>query len=182
MIYGDMDVHTRIADDGQPESTPQVFRVLFVCLGNICRSVAAEHAFKAAVESAGMADHVAADSCGTASYHVGQKPDARMLQALERAGFAYNGHRGRQFSRRDFAEFDLIVPQDDANYEDVVAKAASPEEMAKVVPMSAWFPDDCPLHEVPDPYYGTTADFDEVVSLLTAATRQMVNDIARAES
>lgn len=177
-----MDVHTRIGDDGQPESAPQVFRVLFVCLGNICRSVAAEHAFNAAVSAAGLADHVAADSCGTANYHVGQKPDARMLAALERAGFEYNGHRGRQFSRRDFADFDLIVPQDNSNYEDVIQMASTPDEMAKVVPMSAWFADDCPLHEVPDPYYGGDEGFDSVVSLLAGATRQMAGDIARAES
>ena len=177
-----MDVHTRNAEDGQPETAGQVFRVLFVCLGNICRSVAAEMTFNAAVQAAGLADHVAADSCGTANYHVGSKPDARMLAALERAGFEYNGHRGRQFRRQDFVDFDLIVPQDDSNYEDVVAKASTPEEMAKVVPMSAWFPDDCPLHEVPDPYYGGTDDFNEVVALLASATEQMARDIARAES
>jgi protein-tyrosine phosphatase len=177
-----MDVNTRIGEDGQPESAAQSFRVLFVCLGNICRSVAAEMAFNAAVQAAGLADHVESDSCGTANYHVGQKPDARMLAALERAGFEYNGHRGRQFSRRDFVDFDLIVPQDNNNYEDVIQMATSPEEMAKVVPMSAWFADDCPLHEVPDPYYGTTQDFDDVVSLLAGATRQMASDIARAES
>ena len=106
-MQSDMDVNTRIGEDGQPESAAQSFRVLFVCLGNICRSVAAEMTFNAAVQAAGLADHVEADSCGTANYHVGQKPDARMLAALERAGFAYNGHRGRQFSRRDFADFDL---------------------------------------------------------------------------
>lgn len=177
-----MDVHTRIGDDGQPESAQQVFRVLFVCLGNICRSVAAEHTFNAAVLAAGLSDHVESDSCGTAAYHLGEKPDSRMLDALARAGFVYNGHRGRQFSRKDFAAFDLIVPQDDANYEDVIAQASTPEEMAKVVPMSAWFPDDCPLREVPDPYYGGMKGFDEVVGLLAAATAQMASDIARAES
>lgn len=177
-----MDVHTRIEGDGQPEIVPQAFRVLFVCLGNICRSVAAEHVFNAKVQEAGLADHVESDSCGTAAYHIGQKPDSRMLAALSRAGYAYNGHRGRQFSRRDFAAFDLIVPQDNANYEDVIAMATTPEEMAKVVPMSAWFADDCPLHEVPDPYYGPEAGFDEVVSLLAGAASQMVSDIERAES
>lgn len=177
-----MDVHTRIGDDGQPESAQQVFRVLFVCLGNICRSVAAEHTFNAAVLAAGLSDHVESDSCGTAAYHLGEKPDSRMLDALARAGFVYNGHRGRQFSRKDFAAFDLIVPQDDTNYEDVIAQASTPEEMAKVVPMSAWFPDDCPLHEVPDPYYGGMKGFDEVVELLASATAQMASDIARAES
>lgn len=177
-----MDVHTRISGNGQPESVPQPFRVLFVCLGNICRSVAAEHTFNAAVQSAGLADHVESDSCGTAAYHVGEKPDSRMRAALARAGYEYNGHRGRQFTRRDFADFDLIVPQDDSNYEDVIALATSPEEMAKVVPMSAWFADDCPLHEVPDPYYGGQQGFDDVVALLAAATQQMAGDIARAES
>lgn len=177
-----MDVHTRIGENGQPETATQPFRVLFVCLGNICRSVAAEHTFNAAVEAAGLADHVQSDSCGTAAYHIGEKPDARMRDALARAGYAYNGHRGRQFSCRDFVDFDLIVPQDASNYEDVLALASTPEEMAKVVPMSAWFADDCPLHEVPDPYYGGIQGFDDVVALLAAATQQMACDIARAES
>ncbi len=177
-----MDVHTRIGENGQPETATQPFRVLFVCLGNICRSVAAEHTFNAAVEAAGLADHVQSDSCGTAAYHIGEKPDARMRDALARAGYAYNGHRGRQFSCRDFVDFDLIVPQDAPNYEDVLALASTPEEMAKVVPMSAWFADDCPLHEVPDPYYGGIQGFDDVVALLAAATQQMACDIARAES
>ena len=181
-MLSDMDVHTRIGENGQPETAPQAFRVLFVCLGNICRSVAAEITFGAAVKAAGLADHVEADSCGTAAYHVGEKPDPRMLAALERAGYAYNGHRGRQFSRKDFAAFDLIVPQDNSNYEEVISMATTPDEMAKVVPMSAWFADDCPLHEVPDPYYGGQEGFDEVVALLAAATGQMVCDIARAES
>jgi protein-tyrosine phosphatase len=177
-----VDVHTRIGENGQPETATQPFRVLFVCLGNICRSVAAEHTFNAAVEAAGLADHVQSDSCGTAAYHIGEKPDARMRDALARAGYAYNGHRGRQFCCRDFVDFDLIVPQDASNYEDVLALASTPEEMAKVVPMSAWFADDCPLHEVPDPYYGGIQGFDDVVALLAAATPQMACDIARAES
>ena len=177
-----MDVHTRIGEDGQPESAPQVYRVLFVCLGNICRSVAAEMTFNAALKAAGLEGQVEADSCGTANYHVGQRPDARMLDALQRAGFEYNGHRGRQFSRRDFVAFDLIVPQDNSNYEDVVQMASSLEDMARVVPMSAWFADDCPLHEVPDPYYGSMKDFDDVVALLAGATRQLASEIARAEA
>lgn len=177
-----MDVHTRIGEDGQPESASQVYRVLFVCLGNICRSVAAEMTFNAALKAAGLEGQVEADSCGTANYHVGQRPDARMLDALQRAGFEYNGHRGRQFCRRDFTDFDLIVPQDSSNYEDVVQMASSLEDMARVVPMSAWFADDCPLHEVPDPYYGSMKDFDDVVALLAGATRQLASEIARAEA
>ena len=163
-------------------STPAPYRVLFVCLGNICRSPAAEIIFNAVAAEEGLAGLVQADSCGTASYHTGSRPDRRMLAALERAGYTYGGHRARTFHRADFSEFDLIVPQDDDNYENVISLADSPEEMAKVVPMSAWFADDCPLHAVPDPYYGGQEGFDQVVQLLTTATRQMASDIARAES
>ena len=109
-------------------STHSPYRVLFVCLGNICRSPAAEIVFNAAVKRAGLQQVVLADSCGTASYHTGEKPDHRMLAALERAGYAWGGHRARTFSRRDFEQFDLIIPQDDANRRDILSLAATPEQ------------------------------------------------------
>ncbi len=153
------------------------YRVLFVCLGNICRSPAAEIVFKAAVERAGLKDKVMADSCGTASYHTGEKPDRRMLAALERAGYAWGGHRARTFSPRDFEQFDLIIPQDEANRRDILALAARQEQKAKVRPMSDWFAAGEVEREVPDPYYGGPAGFDAVVQLLERAVQSLVQEM-----
>ena len=153
------------------------YRVLFVCLGNICRSPAAEIVFNAAVKRAGLQQVVLADSCGTASYHTGEKPDHRMLAALERAGYAWGGHRARTFSRRDFEQFDLIIPQDDANRRDILSLATTPEQNAKVRPMSAWFAPGESETEVPDPYYGGPAGFDAVVQLLERAMEQLVPEL-----
>lgn len=174
-----MYLNSRNSSGGQPETdgkgTP--FRVLFVCLGNICRSPAAEILFNAAVQHAGAQGRIAADSCGTASYHIGSKPDSRMLAALQRAGYAWGGHRARQFCRADFEQFDLIIPQDESNRADILHLARTAEQKAKVIPMSRWFPADAADREVPDPYYGGEAGFDHVVQLLEHATTALVQDI-----
>ena len=140
------------------------YRILFVCLGNICRSPAAEIVCRAALKKAGLQSRVEVDSCGTASYHVGSRPDRRMIAALQRAGYEYDGHRARTLRRADGSDFDLIVPQDRENLRDVTA-LLTPAARAQVVPMSHWFPEGCRHVEVPDPYYGSDADFDEVVQL-----------------
>lgn len=152
-------------------------RVLFVCLGNICRSPAAEVIFTAAAQNAGIADRVKIDSCGTASYHIGQKPDRRMLAALEETGYAYGGHRARQFRRADFTDFDLIIPQDESNRSDILSLARNEADAAKVIPMSRWFPQGETLTEVPDPYYGGKAGFLRVIELLAEASTLLAADI-----
>ncbi len=159
-------------------SKPSPVRVLFVCLGNICRSPAAEIIFRAAVERAGLADSFEVDSCGTASYHIGQKPDRRMLAALERAGYAWGGHRARSFSRADFSRFDLIIPQDASNEEDILALSRQEADAARVKPMRCWFPEGCRESGVPDPYYGGESAFDAVVSLLEQACARLLAELA----
>lgn len=177
-----MYLHTKSEAKGQSDSSPkQPFRVLFVCLGNICRSPSAEIIFNATVKQAGMTADIQADSCGTAAYHIGSKPDSRMLAALERAGYAWGGHRGRQFRRADFAEFDLIIPQDESNRQDLLYQARTASEKAKIVPMSHWFPADAGEDEVPDPYYGGTEGFNHVVRLLEKATQNLLNDIRQQQ-
>ena len=171
--------HTRNTGGGQPQtaSGSVPFRVLFVCLGNICRSPAAEMLFSALLAQRGLQHRFCCDSCGVAAYHVGQSPDSRMLAALRRAGIPYNGHRGRQFSPADFDAFDLIIPQDEENRSDVLFQARSAADAAKVVPMSRWFPPECGLAEVPDPYYGGAHGFDRVVNLLRASCTALLDDL-----
>lgn len=152
------------------------YRILFVCLGNICRSPAAEVVCRAALKQAGLERRVQVDSCGTASYHVGSRPDRRMLAALERAGYEYDGHRARTLRRSDGTEFDLIIPQDRENLRDVQAVLA-PTAKAKVEPMSRWFPEGARHAEVPDPYYGGAEDFDEVVELLAGSMTKLVKEL-----
>ena len=158
-------------------NTTSPYRVLFVCLGNICRSPAAEIIFNALAGQAGIAGQVQADSCGTASYHTGSKPDARMLDALERAGYRYGGHRARTFRRADFSKFDLIVPQDEYNEQDIRQLARNATDEAKVRGMWQWFSEQEKEHSVPDPYYGGPAGFDAVVALLTRSIQNLVEEI-----
>ena len=155
-------------------SAPAPYRVLFVCLGNICRSPAAEIIFNAVAAKNGLAGLVKADSCGTASYHTGSKPDHRMLAALERAGYSYGGHRARTFRRADFTDFDLIIPQDEYNERDILALARNEADAAKVRGMWQWFNADETESSVPDPYYGGPAGFDAVVALLTRSMEKLI--------
>lgn len=157
-------------------STPPPYRILFVCLGNICRSPAAEIVCRAELKKAGLDHRVKVDSCGTASYHTGSRPDSRMIAALQRAGYEYDGHRARTLRPADGAEFDLIIPQDKENLRDVLA-TLSPTAKASVEPMSRWFPADTRHAEVPDPYYGSARDFDEVVQLLAESMPKLIAEI-----
>ncbi len=161
-------------------SHPEPTHVLFVCLGNICRSPAAEIIFRAAVERAGLAADFVIDSCGTASYHTGQKPDRRMLAALERAGYSWGGHLARSFSRADFSRFEHIIPQDESNREDILSLARHAADAARVRPMRLWFPDGCRERGVPDPYYGGDAGFDAVVSLLEQSCERLLAELISA--
>lgn len=162
-----MSVHTKSQEKDQPKLIKKrLCRVLFVCLGNICRSPAAEIIFNTAVCQHGLKENILADSCGTASYHTGQKPDDRMLAALQRAGFRYGGHRARTFSLADFQRFDLIIPQDESNRNNLTTLARNETDRMRIIPMSHWFPKEAPYREVPDPYYGNASDFDVVVRLL----------------
>ena len=157
-------------------STPPPYRILFVCLGNICRSPAAEIVCRAELKKAGLEHRVKVDSCGTASYHTGSRPDSRMIAALQRAGYEYDGHRARTLRPADGAEFDLIIPQDKENLRDVLA-TLSPTAKASVEPMSRWFPAGTRHAEVPDPYYGSARDFDEVVQLLAESMPKLIAEI-----
>jgi len=158
-------------------STSSPYKVLFVCLGNICRSPAAEIIFNDAVKRAGLSAYIKVDSCGTASYHTGSRPDSRMLAALERAGYTYGGHRARTFRRADFSDFDLIIPQDYSNEEDILCLSRNNADAAKVKGMWTWFGADETEKAVPDPYYGGPAGFDAVVALLARASQNLLAEV-----
>lgn len=140
------------------------YRILFVCLGNICRSPAAEIIFRKQVADSGRAEDFEIDSAGTIGHHAGSPPDSRMAESLGRHGFTVQG-RARQIQSADLEDFDLIVTMDETNLSDVRQLDASGEAHSKIQPFVSF----CRRHDdlrVPDPYYGGQRGFDHVIELL----------------
>lgn len=144
------------------------YKLLFVCLGNICRSPSAENIMNHLIEQAGLSDKIICDSAGTSSYHIGSTPDRRMnTAAVTKLGITLRG-RARQFIKADFQEFDLILAMDKDNYDDIIALETTGKYHDKVHLMCEF----CSRHklkEVPDPYYGGTEGFNQVIDLLVDA-------------
>jgi protein-tyrosine phosphatase len=138
-------------------------RILFVCLGNICRSPLAEAVFKHKVKELGLADTFQVDSCGTADYHIGSSPDPRTIQNAIKNGVAIE-HACRQLCVQDFERFDRIFVMDESNFRHTL-RIAPATQHHKVQLLRAFDP----LGEgqnVPDPYYGAEKDFQEVFDIL----------------
>ncbi|MGB3237752.1 MAG: low molecular weight protein-tyrosine-phosphatase [Geitlerinemataceae cyanobacterium] len=144
-----------------------VYKLLFVCLGNICRSPSAENIMNHLIEEKGLGDRIVCDSAGTSSYHIGSSPDRRMGVAAQKRGIELKG-KARQFDRKDFEHFDLILAMDRQNYRDILSLDTQGQYQDKVRLMC----DFCTRHslkEVPDPYYGGPEGFDRVIDLLMDA-------------
>ncbi len=152
-------------------------KVLAVCLGNICRSPAAEAAIVEAASEAGV--DIEVDSAGTGAYHVGEPPDERMRRAAALAGLSVSG-RARQFEPGDFDRFDLIVVMDRHNLRDVLAQASDEEAAGRVQLFRAFDPEAEPDDlDVPDPYYGGTDGFRHVVDMVRRAAAGLVAAVDR---
>ncbi|MCM4163528.1 MULTISPECIES: low molecular weight protein-tyrosine-phosphatase [unclassified Arenibacter] len=146
-------------------------KVLMVCLGNICRSPLAEGILKSKLDR----DTIQVDSAGTASYHIGKKPDNRSISIAKKYGIDISQQQCRQFTTKDFNEYDLIYAMDNSNYENIVALAGNKNDIAKVNLL---------LHranltnkEVPDPYFGDENGFEEIFHLIDSACNLIVQDI-----
>lgn len=142
-------------------------KILFVCLGNICRSPAAENIMNHLVAKAGLSHKISCDSAGTASYHSGSAPDSRMQAAAAKRKLPMTGC-ARQFTKADFTAFDLIVAMDRENYHNILALDPQGQYRGKVK-MMCDFATHHPDREVPDPYYSGAEGFDYVLDLLTDA-------------
>lgn len=152
-------------------------KVLFVCLGNICRSPAAEGLMEAVVATHGDQHNWVIDSAGTGDYHIGDLPDRRMRAHAARRGYDLT-HRCRQISVSDFFDFDLIIGMDESNLRNLRRLAPTVETEQKIMPMSAFFDDTRHYDYVPDPYYEGAEGFELVLDLLHGATENLYNAIA----
>lgn len=151
------------------------YKVLFVCLGNICRSPAAQGIFEHIVRENGMEDRIEADSAGTYGGHRGELPDRRMRNAALYRGYALT-HRSRPVSSLDFLEYDIVVAMDDQNYEDLMHLAPSVEATHKIVRMASYLTSH-KISYIPDPYYMGTEGFTLVLDLLEEGCMNLYKSI-----
>ncbi|MCH7830051.1 MAG: low molecular weight phosphotyrosine protein phosphatase [Proteobacteria bacterium] len=149
--------------------------VLFVCMGNICRSPTAEGVFRHYVNEAGLAEQIHIDSAGTHAYHIGESPDRRANAAAERRGISLADIRARRVTNDDFATFDYIIAMDEDNQERLLERA--PDEHRSKVQLFLSYAS-VGETEVPDPYYGGAAGFDRVLDLVEAASRGLLETLS----
>lgn len=157
-------------------STKPRIRVLFVCMGNICRSPTAEGVFRHHVSEAGLGERIDIDSAGTHAYHVGSPPDRRADAAAKRRGIALGDLRARRVSDVDFERFDYIIAMDEDNIAHL--KDESPQEHHSKVRLFLEFSSG-KEREVPDPYYGGSSGFERVLDLVEDASRGLLETLSR---
>ena len=155
------------------------YKVLFVCLGNICRSPAAHGIFEHMVKENGLQDKIEVDSAGTYGGHRGELPDRRMRTAAMYRGYALT-HKSRPVSSLDFLDFDLIVAMDDQNYEDLMHLAPSVEATHKIKRMASYLTTHS-ISYIPDPYYMGTEGFTLVLDLLEEGCQNLFDAIVNSE-
>lgn len=149
--------------------------VLFVCMGNICRSPTAEGVFRHHVSGAGLDERFVIDSAGTHAYHVGNPPDRRAAAAADRRGVSLVDLRARRVSDEDFERFDYIIAMDEDNVVHL-KEQASPEYHSKVTLFLEYSPGK--EREVPDPYYGGASGFERVLDLVEEASRGLLETLS----
>lgn len=154
----------------------QVKSILFVCMGNICRSPMAEGVFKKILEREHKSHEISVDSAGTIGYHAGELADARMRRHAANRGYSLT-HKSRKVCFTDFEKFDLLVAMDDANYADLCELANSPEDKNKIVRITDYCRTFNATH-IPDPYYGGESGFEHVIDLLEDACEGLYNKIS----
>lgn len=149
--------------------------VLFVCMGNICRSPTAQGVFEHLVEIEGLADIIIIDSAGTHAYHVGEGPDERASQAAARRGIDMSSQRARRVTAEDFEMFNFVLAMDYGNYEDL-STVCPPGHENKLRLFLEYAPD-VSEQEVPDPYYGGAGGFERVLDLVEVAAAGLLAEI-----
>jgi protein-tyrosine phosphatase len=153
-------------------------KVLFVCLGNICRSPTAQGVFRDLVRKSAPDLKVQIDSAGTAGYHIGAAPDPRSQSAALRRGIDISDLRARQISRADFTAFDLILAMDRDNLRDLEAKR--PSHARATLRLFLDYAPQTGRTEIPDPYYGSVADFELVLELCAVAAHGLILELKKS--
>jgi len=149
--------------------------VLFVCLGNICRSPSAQGIFQKLVDDAGLSTKIHIDSCGTAPFNVGKPADPRAVAACQRSGYDISGLIARQVHDDDFLRFDYIIPMDHKNLSTL--KGWAPKEFAGELRLLMNYCDHGGMTQIPDPYYEDADKFDAVIRTLEKASRGLLTHI-----
>jgi protein-tyrosine phosphatase len=149
--------------------------VVFVCMGNICRSPTAEAVFRHYVESAGLSEHILIDSAGTHDYHIGDKPDSRAQRAAQQRGYDMSKLRGRQVAEDDFRRFDYVLAMDRANL--AILQRITPPDSATRARLFLEYARHHNEREVPDPYYGGAAGFERVLDRVEDAAQGLLEEI-----
>lgn len=152
-------------------------KVLFVCMGNICRSPTAEGAFRKLVEEQGLASAIQIDSAGTHAYHVGEAPDRRAQAAAKNRDIDLSSLRGRQFDSSDFQDYDYVLVMDQSNFCNMQALDNGDGEARLSLFLD--FSHKYPENEVPDPYYGGIRGFEHVLDLIQDACEGLLEHIRR---
>ena len=152
-----------------------MYKVLFVCTGNICRSPTAEGVVRRYVEEAGLSDKVLIDSAATQSYHVGDAPDPRSVQAAKKRGFPIDGLRARQVAPDDFREFDLILGLDHGHVQHL--RRMAPKDAKAHTDLFLEYAGGTRETEVPDPYYGDQHHFEYVLDLIESAAKPLIEKL-----
>jgi len=147
--------------------------VLFVCLGNICRSPTAEAVFRERVTAAGLEEKIRIDSAGTGDWHIGRAPDPRTREAAARRGYQMDSLRARQVSPQDFYEFDVVLAMDNANLADL--QAMQPADVTVTLGRFLDYSSETSVSEVPDPYYGGEDGFDRVLDLIEGGAEGLLD-------
>ena len=152
-------------------------KILFVCLGNICRSSSAEEVMRTFIKRERLEDKIEVDSAGILNYHQGELPDSRMRMHASRRGYELT-HRSRPVCTQDFFEFDMLIGMDDRNIQDLKDRAPSIEAEHKIHRMT----DFCRVKQVdyvPDPYYGGASGFENVRDILEDACEGLLQEIRK---
>lgn len=149
-------------------------QILFVCLGNICRSPTAHGVFRQAVEQAGLTRRIGIDSCGTGDWHVGKSPDPRAVAAALKRGVDISDLRARQIQPMDLHQYDYVLVMDRQNLADVIRLWRQHGGTEPDLFLNHGDPDD--TDEVPDPYYGGDQGFERVIDLIERASQALLAD------
>lgn len=153
-----------------------MYKVLFVCTGNICRSPTAEGVFRDRVADAGLSGRIETDSVGTGSWHIGHPPDPRAIAAAEARGYDLTPLRGRQLRHDDFTDFDLLLAMDKGHYDHLLDRCP-PDNISRIRLFLELVPETGRTN-VPDPYFGDMSDHELSLDLIEAGTQGWLEHIA----